>query len=253
VTPPPDASNHPSHRRRRRRGLHADVVDELGQLIVTSDPISDLNFHTDDLAERFDVSRTVIREAFRSLESKGLITARPNVGIYVRPVTEWNFLDPDIIEWRAHGPQAAHQRAELRELREVVENLAIRLATRTHNPQAWVLMAAAVADMDDALRNHHADDQADRFADADTRFHQHLIQAAGSLLLDYLAETVAQGLTACAEPTTCDPTEATVTHHQAIVDTFGKNSKNSKNSKNRETERAVMAVGGEDRGGREGR
>lgn len=183
-------SSHRSHRTRRRRGLHAEVVDHLGQLIVTGDAASDVTFVTDDLAERFDVSRTVIREAFRSLESKGLIAARPNVGTYVRPATEWNLLDPDIIEWRALGPQAGRQRAELRELRWVVETLAIRLAAASHDPQACGHLAAAVADMDDALRNGHADERAERFADADARFHQHLIHAGGSPLLNHLSQLV---------------------------------------------------------------
>lgn len=197
----------------RRRGLHAEVVDQLGQMIVTGDPLSDVHLVTDDLAEHFEASRTVIREAFRSLESKGLIAARPNVGTYVRPVSEWNLLDPDIIEWRALGPQGVHQRSELRELRWVIETFAARLAAGTENPDVYGLLTAAVFDMEEAVR--HGD--ANLFDGADARFHRHLIGSCRSLMLNHLSAIVTQGLTACAEPTTCDRTEACVTRHAAVV------------------------------------
>lgn len=257
MIPPPGTPGAPSRHararaRHRMRGLHAEVVNHFGRLIVTSDPESEITFVPDDLAEHFEVSRTVIREAFRSLESKGLIAARPNVGTYVRPVHEWNLLDPDIIEWRAFSPQAVRQRSELRELRWIVDTLATRLAATTREPQAWALLAAAVVDMDDALHR----DQADMFAKADARFHQRLIRAADSLMLNHLSQTVTHGLTACAEVTTYDRTQATVTHHQAVVHALrttiessesSENSENSENAANggdsedgEETERAIQ-------------
>jgi DNA-binding FadR family transcriptional regulator len=207
VTPLPDSPG------RRRRGLHAQVVDELGRTIVAGGPRSGVSLVTDDLAEHFGVSRTVIREAFRSLESKGLIGARPNVGTSIRPLREWNLLDPDIIEWRALGPQGDDQRDELRELRGLIETFAVRLAAGTKIRDAWALMTTAALDMDDALRHG----QAEAFAQADTRFHHHLVRAADSLLLNHLATIVTHGLTLCAEPTTCENTQASVTHHMAIV------------------------------------
>ncbi|WP_255951075.1 FCD domain-containing protein [Streptomyces odontomachi] len=81
--------------------------------------------------------------------------------------------------------------------------------------------------MDDALRHEDADDQADRFADADACFHRHLIHAGGSLLLNHLSEIVTQGLTVCAEPTTCDRTKAAVARHQTVADALRKNSSRS--------------------------
>ncbi|MFE7514047.1 FadR/GntR family transcriptional regulator, partial [Streptomyces sp. NPDC057540] len=112
----------------RGRGLHGQLVQQLGQMIVSGDLGADRPLVPEEIGQRFEVSRTVVRESLRVLEAKGLVSARPNVGTRVRPVSDWNLLDPDIIEWRAFGPQRDDQRRELNELRWTIEPLAARLA-----------------------------------------------------------------------------------------------------------------------------
>lgn len=112
----------------RGRGLHGQLVQQLGQMIVSGDLGADRPLVPEEIGQRFEVSRTVVRESLRVLEAKGLVSARPNVGTRVRPVSDWNLLDPDIIEWRAFGPQRDDQRRELDDLRWVIEPLAARLA-----------------------------------------------------------------------------------------------------------------------------
>ena len=97
-------------------------------MIVSGDLGADRPLVPEEIGQRFEVSRTVVRESLRVLEAKGLVSARPNVGTRVRPVSDWNLLDPDIIEWRAFGPQRDDQRRELSELRWTIEPLAARLA-----------------------------------------------------------------------------------------------------------------------------
>jgi len=47
-----------------------------------------------DLAERFRVSRTSVREAMRALESRGLIGIRPGEGAFVREVSVEELIEP---------------------------------------------------------------------------------------------------------------------------------------------------------------
>jgi GntR family transcriptional repressor for pyruvate dehydrogenase complex len=47
-----------------------------------------------DLAERFRVSRTSVREAMRTLESRGLIEIRPGEGAFVREVSVETLVEP---------------------------------------------------------------------------------------------------------------------------------------------------------------
>jgi len=182
-------------------------------MFVASDSKNPDSTTTEELIAHFDASRTVIREALRSLESKGLITSIPSVGIRVRPMQDWNLLDPDIIEWRAraHSPQGDDQHNELRALRCVIEAFAARLAAATEHPATLRLLTDAVDNMDDALRR----DQADRF---DAFFHQQLMHAARSLMmLNHLSTIVSRGLSASAEPIRCDRTEASVKRHREVI------------------------------------
>ncbi|MFI1704970.1 FadR/GntR family transcriptional regulator [Streptomyces griseoruber] len=50
-----------------------------------------------ELCETFGVSRITIREAVKSLESKGLVLARQGYGTTVTPPEEWNLLDPVVL------------------------------------------------------------------------------------------------------------------------------------------------------------
>jgi DNA-binding FadR family transcriptional regulator len=48
---------------------------------------------------QFDVSRTVLREALKTLESKGLVEARPKIGTKVSPRNRWNYFDHMVLSW----------------------------------------------------------------------------------------------------------------------------------------------------------
>lgn len=86
------------------RGLHGQIVEHLGSQIVSGAIKPDALLQTEQIGAAYGASRTVIREALRVLENKGLIFARPNVGTHVRPLEQWNLLDADVVRWRA----AAH-------------------------------------------------------------------------------------------------------------------------------------------------
>jgi DNA-binding FadR family transcriptional regulator len=200
----------------RGRGLHGQLVQQLGQMIVSGDLGADRPLVPEEIGQRFEVSRTVVRESLRVLEAKGLVSARPNVGTRVRPVSDWNLLDPDIIEWRAFGPQRDEQRRELLELRWTIEPLAARLAAghgREDIQQRLVDMAEIMA---------HAAAQGDAltFSRADAEFHTLLLQVAGNRMLEHLSGIVSSALHVSGGPVTgCDrPADASVGLHHRIVE-----------------------------------
>jgi DNA-binding transcriptional MocR family regulator len=53
----------------------------------------------DDLTESLGVSRTSLREAVKVLCAKGLLEARPRVGVRVREREHWRLLDPIVLGW----------------------------------------------------------------------------------------------------------------------------------------------------------
>jgi DNA-binding FadR family transcriptional regulator len=200
----------------RGRGLHGQLVQQLGQMIVSGDLGADRPLVPEEIGQRFEVSRTVVRESLRVLEAKGLVSARPNVGTRVRPVSDWNLLDPDIIEWRAFGPQRDDQRRELSELRWTIEPLAARLAAGHGREDVQQRLGGMVEIMGHAL----AQGDGLTFSRADAEFHSLLIQLAGNRMLEHLSGIVSAALQVSGGPVTgCDrPTEASVSHHAHIAE-----------------------------------
>ncbi|MER5638697.1 FCD domain-containing protein [Kitasatospora sp. NPDC002227] len=203
----------------RGRGLHGQLVQQLGQMIVSGDLGADRPLVPEEIGQRFEVSRTVVRESLRVLEAKGLVSARPNVGTRVRPVADWNLLDPDIIEWRAFGPARDEQRRELFELRWAIEPLAARLAAghgREDVQQRLVELTEIMA---------HAGAQGDlaSYGRADTELHALVLQMAGNRMLEHLS-----GIISCAlhvsggHSASCErPSDASVSLHARLVDALG--------------------------------
>lgn len=185
-------------------------------MIVSGDLGADRPLVPEEIGQRFEVSRTVVRESLRVLEAKGLVSARPNVGTRVRPVSDWNLLDPDIIEWRAFGPQRDDQRRELSELRWTIEPLAARLAAG-HGRED---LQQRLGDMVEIMGHSLAQGDVITCSRADAEFHSLLIQAAGNRMLEHLSGIVGSALQVSGGPITgCDrPSEAALTHHARIVD-----------------------------------
>ncbi|MEU8526069.1 MULTISPECIES: FadR/GntR family transcriptional regulator [Streptomyces] len=200
----------------RGRGLHGQLVQQLGQMIVSGDLGADRPLVPEEIGQRFEVSRTVVRESLRVLEAKGLVSARPNVGTRVRPVSDWNLLDPDIIEWRAFGPQRDDQRRELNELRWTIEPLAARLAAG-HGRED---IQQRLSDMVEIMGHAFAQGDGLTFSRADAEFHSLLVQLAGNRMLEHLSGIVGAALQVSGAPATgCErPGESCLTHHARIVD-----------------------------------
>lgn len=200
----------------RGRGLHGQLVQQLGQMIVSGDLGADRPLVPEEIGQRFEVSRTVVRESLRVLEAKGLVSARPNVGTRVRPVGDWNLLDPDVIEWRAFGPQREDQRRELCALRLCIEPLAARLAAADGREE----VRQRLGDMVDIMTHALGSGDALTFSRADAEFHALLLQAAGNRMLEHLSGIVAAALQVSGGASSgCEqPTEAAVALHQRMVD-----------------------------------
>ncbi|MFJ8915144.1 FadR/GntR family transcriptional regulator [Amycolatopsis sp. NPDC102389] len=155
---------------------HARIVDELGRLIVSGVFGAGQPIVPEDLGRRFSASRTVVREALRVLESKGMVAARPRVGTWTRPPEHWDAIDSDVIAWRVDGPGRARQLAELGELRRAIEPQAARMAAWHRRPDELAVLVAAYGLMEDA-----ADVRA--FREADSTFHAALLRASGNPLI----------------------------------------------------------------------
>ncbi|MEV6645924.1 FCD domain-containing protein [Amycolatopsis sp. NPDC051371] len=201
------------------RTLHARIVDELGRLIVEGVLGDGQPLVPEELGRRFSASRTVVREALRVLESKGMVTARPRVGTWTLPPDAWDAIDPDVIAWRVNGPDGREHLRELLELRLMIEPQAARMAAQHRRPDELSAMAAAYELMADAVER--SDTAA--FREADSRFHAALIRASGNALIAQLQVPVVAALTAHGEPMELPEGNTLVAHSRVLTLVLAKN------------------------------
>ena len=107
---------------RSRRNLCGQVVYDLGCRILAGevkpgDPLP----QEWTLCDQMGVSRTVVREAIKSLAAKGLVESRAKRGTIVRPARVWNYLDPEVLDWQARADVDGRHLFHLTELRQTIE------------------------------------------------------------------------------------------------------------------------------------
>ena len=115
--------------RQTARNFHSYVINEVGRAIVAGEMPVGTNLPNDaEMMDRFGVSRTVLREALKTLEAKGLVEARAKVGTRVLPQSRWNLFDRQVLAWKLEsGPTPAFLQS-FRIVRESLEVQSARLA-----------------------------------------------------------------------------------------------------------------------------
>jgi DNA-binding FadR family transcriptional regulator len=155
------------------RTSHSQVVNELGKAIVSGAFAVGATLPGDgELEARFGVSRTVLREAMKTLAAKGLVVPRARIGTRVTPKEQWNLFDGDILAWHFAVGVDQGFLAHLSEIRLGFEPHAAALAAR-HATEAdinqMMLLAVAMGDPDHTPET---------LALADLRFHLAVMDAA---------------------------------------------------------------------------
>lgn len=169
---------------RAERGLHAQVLEGLGQDIVDGRILSGTVVDLDEVREIFGVSRPVVREALRVLQSLGLVEPRQRVGTTVLSRDDWDLMAPMVIRWRGASPDYFAQQREMLELRLGIEPVAATMAAR--HPTVGEAVRSAADDM--LLAVAERDDE--RYLDADVRFHAELLRGSGNAVFGHFAGTV---------------------------------------------------------------
>ena len=171
-------------------GLHARVLDQIGTAICSGEMSPGDLLYIDDLADRYAVSRSVVREALRVLSSMGMVHSRRRVGTQIRPASRWNVYDPQVIRWRLASKQRNAQLRSMTELRTAVEPQAARLAAERTTAEAASDLVSTAAKMWAAGKE--GDD--DEFLRLDIEFHRQVLAGSGNDMFVKLHELVAEVL-----------------------------------------------------------
>ena len=167
--------------------LTFDIVQRLGQEVVSGKYEQGHKFPTEaELCTEYDVSRSVMREAVKLLTGKGLLSARPRRGTEVTEETQWNLLDPDVLNWLLKRDLSMPLLVEFTEMRFGVEPEAAALAARSATQEQKDKIMMAIEDMERASRG-----ESDPL-ESDIAFHLAVLEASNNrfmVLLDSLIET----------------------------------------------------------------
>ncbi|MFE9921996.1 FadR/GntR family transcriptional regulator [Streptomyces sp. NPDC005774] len=198
------------------RGLHGHVLDTLGPEITAGEYPPGSVLRTDELAQRFDVSRSVMREVVRVLESMYLVESRRRVGVTVRPACDWNVYDPQVIRWRLAGADRPRQLRSLTVLRSAVEPVAAGLAARNATAEQCAELTECALGMVANSRGHRLEG----YLFHDMAFHRVILTASGNDMFARLGDVVAEVLTGRTQHDVMfdDPDPAAVTLHVQVAE-----------------------------------
>jgi DNA-binding FadR family transcriptional regulator len=200
--------------------LTEQVVQSLGRAIVSGEyPVHSI-FQVADLCTQFKASRTVMREAVKTLTAKGLVSSRASVGSIVQGEFNWNLSDPDVLDWFLHvkGNTIPLIR-EFIDFRMGIEPSAAALAATRGDAQAIAEIFKALDRMRAAERGE------DNALDADVDFHVAILHASGNRFFINMRHTIDVALHISIRVTnrTKGVTLASIADHARIADAIKAN------------------------------
>lgn len=181
AVPAATALKRPRVQKNVTRSIAGDIFAEVfptGTLLPTEN----------ELCIRYGVSRTVIRESLKILESKGLVRGRSRVGTSVCEKADWNILDQQMLEWI--GPRIVEMDLLqcILDARRAIEPFAAELAAQRAGVQEIAAIEAAWQAMCDA------EGDVEEFTKADVAFHTNILKASHNQVFMQLSSIISAAL-----------------------------------------------------------
>ena len=195
--------------------LQEPIVETLGREIIDGVLSPGDRLTLEVLQSRFGVSRTVMRDCMRVLESLRLVYPKRRIGLVVQESRFWNAYDRRVIRWRLAGPGRERQFTELTELRVAVEPLAAAGAARRATAQA----REEITSLAQQLRSLGEAGELEKFLAVDIAFHSLLLRASGNSMFAELDGVVAEVLSGRTHQGMMPfhPREEALAEHEAVA------------------------------------
>lgn len=160
---------------RRPANLARAVTAELVERIVRGVHPSGTSLPPEPvLCETFSVSRTVVREAVKILQEKGLVQVRQGAGTMVTPPSDWDMLDELVLAATIVGDDSLAVLDDLVVTRRVLESDMANVAARLADQETLDRLRALVDRMDGLVDDHVT------YHEHDRTFHDTVMQASGN-------------------------------------------------------------------------
>lgn len=201
----------------RRGSLVDEVIEQLREQITAGAwPVGQRIPPESELIERLQVGRGTLREAVKALSHAGLLEVRQGDGTYVKTRSE--------LSGALRRQIARSTDAHVQEVRRAIEVQAAWLAAERRTAEDLAVCEAALAERDEAARRgvelgRWDLDWGRPWAEADVRFHQTVVAAAGNpMLLELhleLAEAMSSVVLRIAPGAALDP-DIDLGHHRML-------------------------------------
>ena len=179
-----DASYSPIKRHAKLSNLVAEQIQQL-ILAKTIKPGDRLPSER-ELGDQFQVSRTVIREAIRTLEARGLLDSQSGSGNYVRALQGGDVSNS--LEMYLSSQDQTFSFADIMEVRRVLEVQTVKLAAERATPEIIDRLDEIVEKM------CHSQGDFDAFSKWDLEYHLTIAKACKNELFVILMEPLAGAL-----------------------------------------------------------
>jgi DNA-binding FadR family transcriptional regulator len=167
--------------------LSDQVTRELARRIANGEFGEDVPLPTEfEICQEFGVSKTTAREVIRSLAERGFVDVRQGRRMQLRRASEWNQLDPLMVELIDDPDVARRYLADVHYVRTLIEpEVAARAALQADDDQ--IGRAAAAVEAMATLT-----DDPDAYLEADVAFHRELAAATGSVILIFVLDSLGE-------------------------------------------------------------
>ncbi len=169
---------------RRPRGLVSEIVESLGASIRAGEIKPGEKLPTEAaIMTRFDVSRTVVREALSKLQASNLVATRHGIGTFALEQ-----MDPKTFQISSVDFATVNDVISVLELRISLETESAGLAAKRRTKENLLSMQHALESFEDAVKNNS------EAVPSDFQFHLEIAKATGNRhfadLMTYLGENI---------------------------------------------------------------
>jgi GntR family transcriptional repressor for pyruvate dehydrogenase complex len=193
-----------------RARLSDRVADQIKKSILARGMTAGDRLPTErEFAVQFGVSRTVIREAVRSLEARGILTAGPGSGLRVAAVDAASVSESMTLFVRGR-PELTYD--QVSDVRAMVEVHIARLAAERATPDD-------LGRLEDACARLEGSTGTDAESQADVAFHRVIAEATHNVLYVLMLDSISDVLVESRRLSQTDPSEVVgVGAHRPILD-----------------------------------
>jgi DNA-binding FadR family transcriptional regulator len=139
-----------------------------------------------EICREFGVSKATARDVIRSLAERGFVDVRQGRRMQVRDASEWNQLDPLMIELIDDPAVARRYLADVHYVRMLIEPEVAARAALSANEQQIARARESVETM------ARIEDDPDGYLEADVAFHRELAAATGSVILAFVLDSLGE-------------------------------------------------------------